>query len=370
MQSDILSRTVPLRMFELRAGAFVSQAISVAATLRVADELASGSRPVTEIADAVGAHPPTLYRLLRVLGDVGVFQELEGQRFALTPLGRLLRSDVPGSVRRWMAFAGRPLNCHALSGLLGSVRTGEPAFQAVHGRSLFDYLADHPDDAAAFDAAMTDLSRQLIAPVVEAYDFTGVRTVVDVGGGNGALLATILTANPQARGILHDLPDVVAGAKRLLAAAGVDDRCDLVGGDFFTCVPAGGDAYLLANILHDWDDERAVRILANCRAAMADGGRVLLGEAVLPDQAEPSLAKLMDLVMLLNTPGGRQRTLAEYRHLLHRAGLRLSRTVPGEMYSLIETIRAGRSDSARTSARQPRGGRTGKSRTTRADLHL
>jgi hypothetical protein len=326
------------RMMELTTGALLSQAVSVTAALGVAEELAAGPRPVEEVADAVGAHAPTLYRVLRALADAEVVHELEGRRFALTSMGELLRSDVPGSMRSWAAMVGLPVQWHAVADLLRSVRTGEPAFERVHGRSLFDYLGDHPDAAELFDGAMADLSRGWIATVVGSYDFGRCRTVVDVGGGNGALLAAILTANPEIRGVLYDVPEVVAGAGRLLAEAGVGDRCDRVGGDFFDAVPPGGDAYVLANVVHDWDDERAARILANCRAAVEDDGRVLLAEALLPDGVAPSPAKVMDLAMLAVTPGGRQRTGAEHRELLRRAGLRLSRVVPGDVYSLVEAV--------------------------------
>jgi len=302
--------------------------------------LASGPRPVEEIADAVGADAASLYRVLRVLGDVGVLDELDGRRFALTETGDLLRSDVLGSMRGWAAMAGAPFHVDAWADLLDGVRTGEPAFERVHGQLGFDYFRDHPDDGAVLNGAMTSTSAQLIAPVVTAYDFSGIGTVVDVGGGHGALLAAVLAAHPHLQGVLYELPEVVAGAGRLLTEAGVRDRCTCVAGDFFESVPWGGDAYLLSNIIHDWDDARAVRILSNCRAALDDGGRVLLAEAVLPEQVEPSPAKLIDLAMLVMGPG-RQRTESEYRDLFQRAGLRLSRIDPsGPAFSIVEAVAA------------------------------
>jgi hypothetical protein len=330
----------PARMYALTTGAWVTQAISVAAALSVADELAAGPRPVDEIAKAVDADPPTLYRLLRALADMQVFQQLDGHRFGLTPLGELLRADVPGSMRDWAIFMGRPFHVHVWADLLESVRTGAPAFDRVHGREAFDYFAANPDDGAALDNAMTAASAQFIAPVVGAYDFSAFGTVVDVGGGHGALLAAVLAANPEVNGVLYDQPHVIAGAGRPIEEAGVADRCEFIGRDFFQSAPPGGDVYLLSNIVHDWDDERSVQILANCRAAMNDDGRLLLGEAVLPDGTEPHPATWIDLEMLV-MGAGRQRTEEEYRALFRRADLRLTRVVPTHaMFDLVEAVAA------------------------------
>ncbi|MDQ4102725.1 MAG: hypothetical protein M3186_03035 [Actinomycetota bacterium] len=213
------------------------------------------------------------------------------------------------------------------------------AFDRVHGTEVFDYLAEHPEDAAIFDAAMTSFSASETASVVEAYDFSRFNTIVDVGGGRGGLLSAILAANPHLQGILFDVPTVVAGADDEISGAEVLDRCKLVSGDFFDSVPEDGDAYLLSNVIHDWDDDRAVQILRTCRAAMADTACVLLAEFVLPEGAAPSVAKLEDLEMLVMTAGGRQRTEAEFRALFSRAGLRLTRVVPSTgMVSLVEAV--------------------------------
>lgn len=331
----------PVQMFQMATASWMSQAVSTAAALGVADELAAGPRPVEEIADAVGAHGPTLYRLLRFLADIEVFEELEGRRFALTELGETLRTDSSTSVRAMAMWVGVPADRYTWAGLGECMQTGEEAFERVQGKSFFDHMRDHPEVARVFNEAMTAISGLIVAPVVDLYDFSSFGTVVDVAGGHGALLAAILSANPQTRGVLYEQPEVIAGAGQPLEQAGVRDRCELVSGDIFESVPAGGDAYVMSNIIHDWDDERCVQILANCRAAMAEGGRVLLAEIVLPDEIRPaSLAKLMDLAMLVLTPGGRQRTEAEHSDLLQQAGLELAGITWGDPYSIVEGVRA------------------------------
>lgn len=312
-------------LMELLMGGFVTQSISVAARFGVADALAAGPRQADDIAAGVGAHAPALYRVLRVLGDFGVLTELPGRRFALTPLGELLRSDHGTSLRGLADHFGSHFHRAAWSHLYESVRTGEPAFELAHGEPQFDYYRTHPEAAAVFDAAMTSVASAIYA-TLEAYDFGRFGTVADIGGGNGAYLSGILSAHPRLRGILFDLPDVVQRAHPVLSKAGVVDRCEIAGGSFFDGVPAGADAYVLTAVVHDWDDERCVRILRNCRAAMPPHGTVLLGEPVLPDGPEPSVGKLLDLETLVGT-AGRQRTESEFREVLDRAGLRLTRVV-------------------------------------------
>jgi hypothetical protein len=330
----------PVRLIGLTTGAWITQAVSVAAALGIADHLTAGPRSVEQLAEAVGAHGPSLYRVLRALADVEVFQELDGRRFASTEVGDLLRSDARVSLRAWATFAGAPLHMAALADLVGAVRTGEAAFERVHHQQAFDYFRDHPEDGALFNQAMTGASSPAIAEVVAAYDFSGAGTVVDVGGGHGSLLAAVLQAYPHLSGVVYDLPEVVAGAKPVLDEAGVRDRASTVGGDFFVSVPTGGDVHVLANIIHDWDDERALRVLRNCRAALNPRGRVLLGEAVLPSGPEPSTAKLIDVEMLV-MGSGRQRSESEYRDLLRHAGLQLSGIGPvSPLYSVIEAVAA------------------------------
>jgi hypothetical protein len=338
MPTDVDGAPPRAQMMQLTWGSMVSQAISVAAGLGVADALADGPRGVDDIAATVGADAPSLHRLLRALADIGVFEELGGRRFGATPLGDLLRTDAPGSLRDWAIMVGSPFHRTAWTGLLGSVRTGEPAFEQVHGASSWDHARDHPEDGRVLDAAMTVASGRSLAAIADGYDFGAAGTVVDVGGGQGALIAAILAANPGVRGVLFDLPHVVAG--QIVKEAGVGDRCEYVGGDFFEAVPAGGDVYVLANVIHDWDDEHAARILRNCSSAMNPGGRVLLGEALLPDTTEPSPAKLIDLEMLvMNVRGARQRTESECRDLFAQAGLRMSGVV-GHVhpFDLVEAV--------------------------------
>lgn len=326
-------------MLQLLMGTFLSQAVSVAASYGVADVLAEGPRTADEIAAEVGAHGPTLYRLLRPLGDIGVFTELDGRRFALTPVGELLRAGTPGSLRGLARHFGSTMHRAAWSGLHESVRTGESAFARVHGQPQFDYYRSHPEDAAVFDDAMTSVASGIYA-TLGAYDFSRFATVVDVGGGNGAYLAGILKAHPGVRGILFDLPDVVERALPLLTEAGVADRVEIVGGSFFDEVPAGADAYVLTAVVHDWNDEECVRILRNCRAAMPEHATLLLGEPVLPEGPQPSIGKLLDLETLIGTTG-RQRTEREFREILEPAGLRLTAvTTSAGPDCLVEAVTA------------------------------
>ncbi|SNQ46499.1 putative O-methyltransferase [Frankia canadensis] len=328
------------RILQLATSSWMSAAVSAAATLGVADALADGPRGVGELASAVDAHPPTLYRLLRACTEFGLFEELDGQVFILTDVGHALRSDSANSMRAFARWVGEPAERYTWSNLVTSVRTGQPAFEVTHGRDVWDFMAGHPDTAAVFNDAMTSASNQMIAPAVRAYDFTGLRRIVDVGGGHGALLAETLRAYPDLHGVLYDQADVVAGAGESLRAAGVADRVDIVAGSFFDAVPPGADAYLLSNVIHDWDDDASGRILTRVRDAMSPAARVLLVEVLMPSKPEPSpTVKLMDLNMLVLC-GGKQRTEAEFSDLLRGAGLELTRIVPGGFCSVVEGARA------------------------------
>lgn len=329
-----------MQILKLAMAGWMSAAVSAAAELGVADHLAAGPRSVTDLADAVDADAPTLYRLLRACADFGLFRDLGGQVFESTELGDALRSDSPNSLRNFARWVGTPADRWTWSGLADTVRTGEPAFAKVHGTEIWDHFNNNPETATVFDDAMTELSRQVIAQTLAAYDFAPFGKIVDAGGGHGTLLTEILLAAPGTRGVLFDRPEVIGGAGSVFDAAGVRDRVELVSGDFFESVPDGADAYVLSNIIHDWDDAPSVRILANCERAMAPGGRVLLIEAVLPDGAEPAPdIKLMDLDMLVLS-GGHQRSAAQFDALFQQAGLKLSRVVSGGLCSVVEAVRA------------------------------
>ena len=311
----------------LIVGFQVSQAIHVAATLGVADLLADGPRTSDELAVATNAHAGSLYRLLRALASVGVFHEDDGRCFSLTPMGALLRSDVPGSLRGWAMHVGRPYFQEAWGDLEHSIRTGDNAFQHVHGTDVWAYRAERPDESAIFDLAMESLTGAANRALLDAYDFGRFGSVVDVGGGNGALLAALLGEFPAMRGVLLDQPHVVANAAAVLERAGVADRCEIVGGSFFDEVPAGGDAYTLKSIIHDYEDERAVAILRICRRAMAADATLLLIERIVGPPNEDPRAKFSDLNMLV-APAGRERTLHEWDALVTRAGFRLTTATP------------------------------------------
>jgi O-methyltransferase domain/Dimerisation domain len=324
MDHDALRPSIALR--RLVNGYQVTQAIHVA-VLGIADLLAAGPRSSDDLAAATETHSWTLYRLLRALAGVGVFREEENRHFALTDLGACLRSDAPEPVGGWAAFVGEPYQWQAWSALLHSVRTGENAFRHVHGIDSWTFRARHPELSASFDRAMTDLSRQLSAAILAAYDFGRFGHVVDVGGGNGAFLAAILAKHPAMYGVLFDQPHVVSGAAPVLAATGVADRCQVIGGSFFDSVPTGGDAYVLKAILHDWEDEPCVGILRTCCQAMADGAALLVVERELGRPNQDPDAKFSDLNMLVG-PMGQERTPDEYAALFAEAGFQFLRFIP------------------------------------------
>ena len=304
----------------LAGGYQVSQALHVVAVLGIADELRDGARTSAELAEVVGAHEPSLYRLLRALATVGVFEEHEGRRFSLAQLGEPLRSDAPRPVGAWAEFIGRPYHWNAWGHLLHTIRTGENAMRHTLGESVWDYRARHPEESAIFDRAMVANTRSVNAAVVAAYDFGRYATIVDVGGGYGELLRAILDANPGSRGVLFDQQHVVEKAD-------VPERCDVVAGSFFDAVPPGGDAYVLKSIVHDWEDEENLRILRACRDAMRPEARVVVVEFVVEPPNEGRDGKFMDLLMLVG-PGGRERTLDEFGALFEASGLRLEGSTP------------------------------------------
>jgi len=317
-----------------------TQMLYVAAKLGIADQLGSGPRHADELAAAVGAHPRALYRVLRALSHVGVFAEDDQRNFRLTPMAELLRADAPGSLRAFALSYGESWWWTPWGRLLENVRTGKTAFDQAMGQGLFEYLAQHPDAAAIFNANMTSMTARELPEIVTTYDFGGEGVLVDVGGGHGALVSAILQAGGRAKAVLFDQPAVIDGARAHLAAAGVADRCTLVAGSFFESIPPGGDTYTLKDIIHDWDDERAVAILRNCRRAMAMNAKLLLIERVLPSDGEPAIGKMIDVTMMVQT-GGLERTEEEYRVLLEQAGFGLRRVVfTHSAASVLEAIPA------------------------------
>jgi hypothetical protein len=326
------------RMAGMITGYWVSQMVHVAAKLGLADLLADVPKTADELAQATGTHARSLYRLLRALASVGVFSEVDDRRFSQTPLSECLRSDVPGS--QWaMAVMMGDEHYHAWGDLLESVRTGQTAFDRLYGQPIFKYLAEHPEQARVFDAAMTSIHGRETQAMLDAYDLSGVHVLADVGGGNGSNLIGILGRYPGIRGVLFDLPHVAERAGANLEAAGLSGRCEVVGGDFFASIPVEADAYFLRHILHDWDDEKAGLILRNIRTSMPEGAKLLVIEHVLPPGDEPSFGKLLDLNMLL-LPGGVERTEAEFRQLYRGSGFRLTRIVPAQGdLSVVEGLR-------------------------------
>ncbi|WP_197373580.1 methyltransferase [Mycolicibacterium baixiangningiae] len=315
-----------IALLELGIGAWTTAALYSAARLGIADELASGPARAAEVAARVGADPDGVYRLMRALASRGVFAQRTDGSFALTRIGAALRSDTEGSLRDAVLFIGHPIRWADWGHLEHSVRTGQTAFADLHGSSFFDYLAHDPEFAEVFNRAMTANSSLADEVALAQYDFTGFRLIADVGGGHGSVLATILRSAPSARGVLFDLPAVVANAAPTFTAAGVADRVTIRGGSFMESVPEGADAYVVKNIIHDWQDEDAVRILRNIRTAVADGGKLVLLEMVLPERADSFLGLMVDLEMLVAV-GGRERTRAEYANLLQRSGFRLTRVL-------------------------------------------
>ena len=311
-----------------------TQAIGVVAELGIADRLVDGPMDVEALAAACDVAPDPLYRVLRALASIGIFREEPPRAFGLTPMAAELRTDRPSGQAAFALFHFREFYA-AWTGLLDAVRTGRPAFQTVFGQSLFDYLVDNPDRGAVFDRAMRGAHDRETVPVLDACDWAGFNSVVDVGGGNGSVVAAMTARFPGIDATLFDLPEVVRRASVELQAAAV--ACHIVGGSFFDSVPPGADAYLLRHIVHDWDDADAVRILERCREAAHQAGRVLVVETVIPSGNTPFLGKWRDLSMLVI--GGRERTAEEYVELFRKAGLRLTRIVPTQVdVSIVEGV--------------------------------
>jgi hypothetical protein len=316
-----------VQLIQMCAGGWVSAALYAAAKLGIADHLADGARSAAELAPATGTHAPSLHRFMRTLAGFGILAEQEAQRFALTPLGDALKTGAPGSARSTLIAFGGPAFWRSWEEILYSLETGKAAFEKVWGMPLFDYLGKHPEAASHFSEAMVGFHGSEPPTVAEAYDFSGIKTIVDVGGATGNMLAALLSRHVGLRGVLFDLPHVVRDAPALLKARGVDARVTIEPGSFFERVPAGHDAYLLSHIIHDWSEEQCLTILGHCRTAMRADGRLLIVETVLPEGNAPHQGKLQDL------------TEAEYAALLGKAGFQLRRVVPTtSVVSIVEAV--------------------------------
>lgn len=322
-------------------GSFMTSAIAMAAKLGISDLLASGPKAALELATVTRVHAQSLYRVLRYLAGIGIYAETDDGKFTLTPLAECLRSDSPNSLRDWASMRGEEWVTKPHAELLHAVRTGRPAFDHVFGMNAFEYLGKNPPASKAFDAAMRCLTAQTSPAILDAYDFSEFDKVADIAGGNGTFLIDLLKKHPEIKGLLADVPHVVEGGRKAVEAAGLADRCECYPCDFFEAIPAGASAYVFKHIIHDWDDERSIAILKNCREVISPDAKLLLIEFVVPEGNEPSVAKVEDIEMLVMTPGGRERTEKEFRKLYEAAGFELSRLVPAaSMEFVIEGVPA------------------------------
>ena len=328
------------QVLQVATGYMASSALYVTIALNIPDHLAEGAKTTTDLARATGANADAVYRILRLLASVGLFEEVGPKKFALTPASQILRTGVPGSLRGIAVFLPDPMHFRIYADLMTSAMTGMPAADKTVGMPLFEYFATHPEYSEVFNDAMTSLSAPVAGAAIEAYDFSRFALVVDVAGGHGEVLMSILKACPGVRGVLAELGHVVDGAKPRIASAGLADRCQAIECDFFESVPHGADAYIMKHIIHDWDDERAALILRNIKDAMGDKrGTVVLLETVVPSGPEPDLSKFIDIEMLA-LPGGRERTAEEFRALFAGAGFELTNIVPTKSpFSVIEATR-------------------------------
>jgi len=328
----------PARMLQMITSHWISQTVAALARLAIPDAVAELQLTSSEIAAKCGSHADATYRLLRTATGLGLFVEVTPDVFRLTPLGATLRSNVPESMRDLAIAETDQGHWLAWGKLSDSIRTGERGAPKALGKELFEWYREHPQDAATFGGAMSGLAAMVAGEVATACNFTKAKTIVDIGGSHGTLLATVLRNHTHLSGIVFDLPDVTDRARSNLDAAGLASRVEAVGGDFFIDVPAG-DIYLLKQVLHDWNDEQCKIILSHCAKRMTDGGRVCIVEMVIPDDNSPSMASMMDLNMLVMLPG-RERSLREYRSLLESAGLKFERLI--QTHSPFQIVEAAK----------------------------
>jgi hypothetical protein len=316
-----------VQLIQIGTGHWPAGLVYTAADIGLADHLANGPRSAADLAGPTGTHPRALHRFMRTLASFGILTQRDDDRFGLTPLGEALKTDAPGSARATILTMAGPTFWKAWGEFKYSLETGKTAVEHVFGMPIFDYLAQHPQEATRFSEAMVGIHGGEPPAVAKAYDFSRFGSIVDVGGATGNMLAHILARHPQPRGVLFDLPHVVTEAPTLLRARGVESRVSIEQGSFFERVPSGGDAYILSHIIHDWNEDQCATILGNCRKAMKPGARLLIVEFVLPEGNTPHFGKLLDMVMLA-LPGGEERTAAEYGKLVAASGLKMTRVVP------------------------------------------
>jgi SAM-dependent methyltransferase len=334
------TRTPTEQMLQMITSYWLSQALGAAARLGIPDQIAREPKTSEQIAAAVGVNTDAAHRLLRALASVGVFRQLEGGRFGLTALGETLRENTLGSVRDFAIAETDGAHWQPWGKFVNAVKSGQPVSKAALGMELWEWYGEHPEDARSFSSAMGNLAQMVAIELVDLVDFSNVQRVIDVGGAHGVLLAAILHAHPSLSGILFDLPHVIAAARPVIEAEGLIDRCELISGDFFKEIPAGADVHLLKQIIHDWDDQRAIQILSNCRRALRPNGRVLLVEMVIPADNGPEWVQFIDLNML-TLLGGRERSEAEFAALFQKAGFRPPRFLPTPTaFVVIEARRA------------------------------
>jgi len=330
------------QIFQLVLGYMPAMALNIVARLGVADQIEKEPKAIADLAKAAGVHENALYRLMRALASVGVFHEATGRRFEHTPGSELLRQDHPASIRPMTVWMSDPFHFRCYADLMNSIQTGQPSAEKTLGQPVFEYFRDNADESEVFNDAMVSFTNFSIPAILEAYDFSGIQKLVDVGGGHGSVVGRILQKYSSMRGILYDLDHVVAGAKGLLSSLGVADRCDVVAGNFFDSVPTGGDAYIMKHIIHDWDDDKCRIILGHIRQALSgrSNGQLLLLESIVPGLNEPAMSKWIDLEMMI-FPGGRERTEEEFQKLFASAGFKLARITPTKSpLAVIEAVLA------------------------------
>jgi hypothetical protein len=334
MSQPVDQLPVPAQILQIITNFWSSRAVYVFARLGIPDLLKSGPKTVEELASETKMHAPSLYRVLRALSSIGFVSVTADGRFAQTPLSEILVTDAPGSLRWFTISELGQEHFPAWGNLLHSVKTGEIAFDNFFGVDIWKYFEQNPEDAAVFNNSMSGVTAATNEEILAVYDFSSFKTVVDVGGGHGGLITSILNAHPKLKGILLDAPQVIEGTRSKIEAAGLADRCETVAGDFFKSVPAGGDAYVMKWIIHDWDDKRAITILQNIRNRMQPNGKVIIVDCVVPENNDPDFSKFFDLNMMVMT-GGKERTEKEFAQLLGAAGFKLLRVIPTKVPTSI-----------------------------------